>query len=193
MRSLGIVLFAVILAGSVRAGETSSPAAPEAPAPLEAVRWIFGGTIEWRGEIPAGELGPGSPARSSRGRMRCTLAEGGFAYLCEVEDAIGAGKDLLDYRAVLVVSWDALGQAYRAFSSDNTGRTLSYLGRLDGDRFTLQTPEEYARNGGHMKDRLVWTRTAGGGLEFRNERQFDEEEWKVYERAQIRKTSPGRK
>jgi len=151
---------------------------------------FFGTGCSWTGNVPAGAMGPDSKAMTSHGKMTCHPLFGGMWYSCDVEDAMGAGKQAMTWKGHVVVGYDMGTKTYHAMCMDNMGMMMTYNGMLDGDKFVLETPKEVMMMGQMMKDRLTWE-MAGETMKFMDEHQVGGGDWTVAESAAIKRAKSG--
>jgi hypothetical protein len=133
---------------------------------------FFKGTATWKGNCPAGAMGPNSPAMSTKGEATFKEMLGGWWYVGDVSDEMGSGKDAMTWKGHMIVGWDGGAKAYKAYSADNMGSSASWTGTLDGDKFVLETDQPVMQMGQSMKDRLTWARNADGTINFTDEHQL---------------------
>jgi Protein of unknown function (DUF1579) len=146
---------------------------PTPGAESKALEKFFGSNATWTGNIPAGAFGPDSKASKSHGHMMSTPLYGGFWYMCDVTDAMGSGKEAMTWKGHMMVGYDMATKSYRGTCIDNMGQMTTFNGTLDGDKFTLETPEPVSMMGQMMKDRLTWTLNAdGSSCAFTDEHQM---------------------
>ena len=74
----------------------------------------------WRGIIPAGGAGPGSPEMDVVGRVTCERVIDGLWFSCTLEqDLFAGGEKLLTWKSHRVAGWDVAAQEYRAAGFDS--------------------------------------------------------------------------
>ena len=188
----GILTVASLVAGSVSTGmaqssppSSSEPMAKPKPGPeTAALLKLFGHGATWKGEVPAGALGPDSPATTSHGRATCGPIVEGFWCACELEDTMGPGKNAMVFRGRMTVGYDLGTKAYRATLVDNTGLLSMYNGQMGDGTFTLETPEAIPFMGTMVKDRLTFVMGPNGTVtSFKDEHQAGDGAWTAFETA----------
>lgn len=143
---------------------------------------MFGHGATWEGQVPAGALGPKSPATTSHGMAGCRAAAGGFWVACELEDTMGSGKEAKMWRGHMIVGYDLGSKSYRAVVVDNTGGMFVYDGKMEGGTLTLVTPDAAPIMGTMMKDRLTFVAGPDGRMKsFKDEHQVGQGGWTPFE------------
>lgn len=171
---------------SATAQESASstpPAAKLTPGPeMAALFKILGHGAAWKGELPAGALGPNYPAMTSKGKASCASIVDGFWCLCELQDTMGSGKNAVTFRGHMTVGYDLGTKSYRATLVDNSGVLTSYNGQMGDGTFTLETPEPVSIMGTMMKDRLTFTAGPSGvATTVKDEHQGADGAWTTFE------------
>jgi len=188
----GILMVASLVAGSISAAmaQSASPSSStsmEKPKPgpeMATLLKLFGHGATWKGEVPAGALGPDSPATTSHGRAVCGPIVDGFWCACELEDTMGSGKNAMVFRGRMTVGYDLGTKAYRATLVDNTGLLSMYNGHMGDGTFTLETPEAVPLMGTMVKDRLTFAMGPSGVVtSFKDEHQGSDGAWTAFETA----------
>jgi hypothetical protein len=155
---------------------------PEPAPQMAPIFKMFGHGATWTGEVPAGALGPHSPATTSHGMAGCRTTAGGFWVTCELEDTMGSGKAAKTWRGHMIVGYDLGSKSYRAVVVDNTGGMFVYNGTMEGDTLTLETPDAAPILGTMMKDRLTFVAGPDGRMKsFTDEHQVAEGGWTPFE------------
>jgi hypothetical protein len=171
----------LLVGGSVSMAEAQQSAGmeqekmtmPKPGAEMAAVTKLFANGASWEGQVPAGALGPKSPATKSHGKAVCASILDGFWYLCEIEDTMGEGKAAMTWKGHMIVGYDLATKSYRGVAVDNVGAMTIYDGRMDGSTLTLETPSPVSMMGAMMKDRLTFVGGPDGMMaQFKDERQM---------------------
>lgn len=190
MRTLAVALIATAgLVGAAFAADEDEMGSkqmtpPKPGAESQALGSFFSTGATWTGEVPAGALGPDSPATTSHGKAVCHEILGGFWYVCEIEDVMGTGDNATTWNGHMVVGYDVNEGAYRAMIADNLGNLTEFEGEMDDNTFVLETPEPVMMMGQMMKDRLTWVKQDDGNMKFTDEHQMgDDEDWTPFETA----------
>jgi uncharacterized protein DUF1579 len=208
MKKLAPYLFAITavcalagMAGPARSDDTpmsggaARPEAMTAPTPGEeskALARFFAKGGTWEGHVYANAMGPGSPETTSRGKAVTHPLYGGFWYACDVEDAVGAGKDAMTWKGHMLVGYDMGEKRYRSVTTDNMGGFYVMDGTLEGDTFTLVTPAPVMMMGQMMNDRLSWTANADGTVSFKDEHKVGDADWMTCETSVMKPMSPAK-
>ena len=103
------------------------------PAPGEASKALatfFGGSLNWTGTLEPGAIGPDSKPAVTRGKANCRALYGGLWFACDVEEAMGTGKEARTRKGHLLVGYDLGTRGYRAMVIDNTG-TMTTFGNFN--------------------------------------------------------------
>jgi len=151
---------------------------------------ILGRGATWKGELPAGALGPNYPAMTSHGKASCAPAVDGFWCLCELQDTMGSGKNAVTFRGHMTVGYDLGTKSYRATLVDNSGVLTLYNGQMSDGSFTLETPEPVSMMGTMMKDRLTFTAgPSGAATTVKDEHQGADGAWTTFETDRLTPTT----
>jgi hypothetical protein len=149
---------------------------------MAAIHKLFGHGATWEGKVPAGALGPDSPATTSRGRAICGPIVEGFWCRCEVVDTMGSGKETKTWRGHMIVGYDLAAKAYRGLVVDNLGGLTMYNTRMEGGTLTLETPEPVPFMGVMQKDRLTFVAGPDGMMaSFKDEHKVGDGGWTAFE------------
>lgn len=181
---------------SATAQESTSSGSPApakvTPGPeMAALFKILGHGAAWKGELPAGALGPNYPAMTSHGKASCAPIVDGFWCLCELQDTMGSGKNAVTFRGHMTVGYDLGTKSYRATLVDNSGVLTSYNGQMGDGTFTLETPEPVSIMGTMMKDRLTFTAGPNGlATTVKDEHQGADGAWSTFETDHLTPAAP---
>jgi hypothetical protein len=116
--------------------------------------------VTWTGRVHANGMGPGSPEMSATGRSRGTWIVDGLWLAVDMEqDQFVADERVLTWKAHMVIGWSDPAKEYRATVVDSNGNASVCRGRIEGDRFTLETMGEDA-----FRVRFVWDVADPGAL-----------------------------
>jgi hypothetical protein len=108
--------------------------------------------VTWTGEVHAGVMGPGSPEMTGVGQSVGTrIVDGLWLAVDMAQDQFAAGERVLTWKAHMAIGWSAPAGEYRATVVDSNGNAALCRGRIEGDRFTLETLGDDA-----FKTRFVW-------------------------------------
>lgn len=182
--------------GETKSGDTKdmkSEGAMMMPKPGEESKKLgmfFGHSASWNGKIAAGGMGPDSKETATKGKAVCKAMFGGLAYGCDVEDAMGAGKQAMTWKGHMVVGYDIPSKSYKSTVVDNMGTISMWTGTMseDGKKFSLESDKEMQMPGSPMfKDRLTWDMSSGKSVMFTDEHGINGE-WKVWEQAEMKST-----
>jgi hypothetical protein len=188
-----MLLLASCLVTAAVAQEASQPgtkpqsmAMPTAGPESKALTKFFGQNLTWTGTFAAGAMGPDSKEMSTKGKAVSHPILGGLWYVCDVEDAVGSGKEAMTWKGHQVVGYDFSAKAYRAVMTDNMGMLTTWNGTLDGDTFVLETPEPMMMGEQMVKSRLTFAHNADGTISFKSEHQMAGGEWQLAESCTAR-------
>ncbi len=157
---------------SMSSSSSMQMSAPKAGPEAKALEKFFGANATWTGTMPAGVWGPDSKESKTHGSAMCKPVLGGMWYTCDVVDAMGTGKQAMTWKGHMLVGYDMNTKAYKGTCIDNMGAMTSFNGTLDGDTFTLETPDAVSMMGQMMKDRLTWTMNSDGTVAFTDAHQM---------------------
>ncbi|HEY3451453.1 MAG TPA: DUF1579 family protein [Myxococcales bacterium] len=154
----------------------------------QAIAPIFSNPVAWRGEVPAGVMGPNAPATTSQGTANCSPILQGAWYTCEVNDKMGSGTNASNWMGHMVVGYDATANSYKGVMIDNMGTGLETLdGTLTGKKFTLTTTAPVMMMGQSQKQRLSFDYTDPNNIQFTDERQYaGQQGWVLNEKATLK-------
>lgn len=153
------------------------PQPPLRPGPEMAVLKRFNFDCIWRGTVQAGGMGPGSPEMIAHGKgafrpiMDGTWLVGDFE-----QDQFVDGKVVITWKAHYVVGWDPRAQEYKITYVDNNGSATLMHGRVEGERFIVETEANAA-----VQLRLTWTIIRPGQVHWRNECAVNGGPWLLVE------------
>jgi hypothetical protein len=201
MRMRGIWLLLMLGASCAALRVTGARAqSPVAPVPtakmsgaseMKAIEPIFGdATFEWKGKAEAGAMGPGSAPTHSQGKMTVKRILDHAWSACELEEKYGDGPTATTWKAHMVVGFDAIASMYKAVLVDNARSMTQFDGRLEGQKFVLETPAPILMMGQSVKDRLSWDMTDPRNILFTDEHQLVGGEWTLAESATLKMTAP---
>ena len=154
---------------------------PKAGPESMALAKFFGKNATWTGHCPAGAMGPDSKEVTTHGKVTTHSMYGGLWYACDVEDMMGTGKQAMTWKGHMIVGWDMGAKAYRGFAVDNMGVGTPWEGQMEGNKFSLWTPNDVMMMGQMMKDRLTWVINDDGTVAFTDEHKVGEGDWMVAE------------
>lgn len=188
------VTYVLLFAGAARAQSPVAPVPTEVPggfSEMKAIEPIFGDvTLEWKGNVEAGAMGPGSAATHSQGKAASRRILDHAWSVCEFEEKYGEGKAAVTWKAQMVVGFDTIAKAYKAVLVDNSRSMTSFDGRMEGRKFVLETSAPVLMMGQLMKDRLTWDMTDPRNIQFTDEHQPVGGAWALGESATLKMTMP---
>jgi hypothetical protein len=156
---------------------------PFTPGPeLEALA-RFHRDVEWTGTVKATPTTPEMLARGS-GRFRREI--GGLWILGEFrQDQFHEGRKVAEWSCIYLAGWDAGRSTYVAFAADSNGRSVPFLGAIDGERFTI-TSEGAPIGGAPVRLRMIWDAADPRIMTWRNEMSVAGGPWTLVEDYEMR-------
>ena len=119
----------------------------------------------WSGSVAAGGMGPSSPEMAATGKGTFTpLMDGAWLAGDFEQDQFLDGKVVITWKAHYVVGWDPRTQEYKVTYVDNNGSAALMHGRIEGERFIVETLP-----GAAIQLRLTWTLVGPEQVHWRNE------------------------
>jgi hypothetical protein len=153
------------------------PPRPLRAGPEMAALTPFHSDCVWRGSVAAGGMGPGSPEMTATGKGTFTpLMDGAWLAGDFEQDQFLDGKVVITWKAHYVVGWDPRTQEYKVTYVDNNGSAALMHGRIEGERFIVETLP-----GAAIQLRLTWTLVVPGQVHWRNECAVNGSSWFVVE------------
>jgi hypothetical protein len=130
------------------------------------------------GTISEGGMGPGTPAMTARGHGTAEhIQDGRWIVGTYAQDQwLLDGTFVLTWELHLVVGWDPTNDEYRATVADNYGHALVMRGRIEGDRFIIESLDD-----GPARLRMVWDASNPLDLTWRNETSIGGGTWALIE------------
>ena len=141
--------FANIRNGSTPLATGTAPAGGPEMAALKP----FHSNCVWSGSVAANGMGPGSPEMAATGKGTFTpILDGAWLVGDFEQDQFLDGKVVITWKAHYVVGWDPRAQEYKVTYVDNNGSATLMHGRIEGERFIVETLP-----GAAVQLRLTWT------------------------------------
>ena len=153
------------------------PPPPLKPGPeMEALK-PFQFDCVWTGTVEAGGMGPDSPVMEANGRGTFTPILDGVWLAGDFEqDQFLHGEKVITWKAHYVVGWDPRAQVYKITYVDSNGSASLMQGRIEGNRFIVQTPDSDP-----VQLRLTWERMEQGRVKWLNECSINDNPWFLIE------------
>jgi uncharacterized protein DUF1579 len=129
-------------------------------------------TLSLSGNVPAGAMGPNSPAMTTKGTHTCKWSADKLWLNCEIKDTMGTGKQAMTWVGHMTVGWDFSAKMYRAVLTDNMGMAMMMQGKMDGAKLPLESVGDYQMMGHPMKMRFTMDMTDPKALKYADERDI---------------------
>jgi hypothetical protein len=144
-------------------------------------------TFQITGTMPAGAMGPGSPATPTKGSHSCKWSSDKLWLNCEIKDTMGTGKQAVTWNGHMMIGWDFSAKMYRAVLTDNMGMAMMMQGKMDGSKLPLESVGDYQMMGKPMKMRFTMDLSDPKAPKYTDERDLGKSgKWITFEEATMK-------
>lgn len=160
---------------------------PPKPGPETMALKPLATTLQMSGEMPAGAMGPGSPATPTKGTHSCKWSTDKLWLNCEIKDTSGTGKQAMTWNGHMMIGWDFSAKMYRAVLTDNMGMAMMLQGKMEGSKLPLESVGDYEMMGHPMKMRFTMDMTDPKAFKFTDERELGKSgKWTTFEQGTMK-------
>jgi len=160
---------------------------PPKPGPETAALKPLATTLQMSGNVPAGAMGPGSPAMATRGSHSCRWSSDKLWLDCQIKDTMGTGKQAVTWMGHMTIGWDFSAKMYRAVVTDNLGMAMMLQGKMDGAKLPMESVGDYEMMGHPMKMRFTMDMTDPKAIKFTDERELGKSgKWTTFEEGTMK-------
>jgi hypothetical protein len=170
---------------------TPAPAAqagPPKPGNETRALSIFIGNWSGDGKVQAGAFQPGSPEMPSKAKQSCKWILNNMWVACDITDVAGTGKSAQTWMGHLIIGWDVEQKAYRTVGADTMGSAFELNGKMDGQKFVMESAKESLMMGTPVKFRFTWDATDPKAVKFSDERSMKGGPWQLAETITFKKS-----
>lgn len=177
--------------GAAAKPEAGAPAGeemkPPKPGPETMALKPLATTLQLSGNVPAGAMGPGSPAMTTKGSHACRWSTDKLWLNCEIKDTMGTGKQAMTWNGHMMVGWDFSAKMYRAVITDNMGTAMMLQGKMEGAKLPLESVGDYEMMGHPMKMRFTMDMTDPKAIKYTDERELGKSgKWTTFEEGTMK-------
>ena len=156
---------------------------PATPGPeLQALK-RFHRDVTWTGRVRA--AGP-MPEMTATGQARFRSSTDGLWIIGEFsQDQYYDGRKVATWSAHYIAGWDVARRCYVAFAADSNGRSVPFIGTIDGDRFVIVSDDANI-GGAQVRLRMIWDASNPDAMTWLNEMSIADGPWNLIEDYQMR-------
>jgi hypothetical protein len=160
---------------------------PPKPGPETLALKPMATTMQMSGSVPAGAMGPGSAAMTTKGSQSCKWSSDKLWLDCQIKDTMGTGKQAMTWMGHMMIGWDFSAKMYRAVMTDNMGMAMMMQGKMEGSKLPLESVGDYEMMGHPMKMRFTMDMTEPKAIKFTDERELGKSgKWTTFEEGTMK-------
>lgn len=160
---------------------------PPKPGPETMALKPLATTLQLSGDVPAGAMGPGSAAMTTKGSHSCRWSTDKLWLNCEIKDTMGTGKQAMTWNGHMMVGWDFSAKMYRAVITDNMGTAMMLQGKMEASKLPLESVGDYEMMGHPMKMRFTMDMSDPKAIKYSDERELGKSgKWTTFEEGTLK-------